>query len=70
MKSLKEIITGDAKFLFYRHKELWYEVNGFKFPVPIDDTGDGTFLAEDKGIFFMRWIKLYIAAIKQKEEEK
>jgi len=32
----------------------------FTFPVPIEDTGDGTFNAEDKAIYFMRYIRKYL----------
>jgi len=47
-----------VRFLYYRDKELWYETeDGFQFPVPINDTGTGTFKAEDKAILFMRWIR-------------
>ena len=53
-----------VKFLHYRQKELWYETEtGFKFPVPIEDTGDGIFLAEDKAMLFMRYINKQIKLI-------
>ena len=35
----------------------------FLFPVPIDDTGDASFLAEDKGILFMRYIRKYLESL-------
>lgn len=51
-----------VNFVSYKQKELWYKTEcGFLFPVPIEDTGDGEFLPEDKAIFFMRWIRKYIA---------
>jgi hypothetical protein len=31
----------------------------FQFPVPISDCGDGQFNAEDKAIYFMRYIRKY-----------
>jgi hypothetical protein len=47
-----------VRFRYYRDKELWYSTEcGFEFPVPIDDTGTGIFLAEDRAILFMRWIR-------------
>ena len=49
-----------AKFIYYTSGDLWYEVQGFKFPVPISDTGDAKFLPEDKAIYFMRWINKYL----------
>jgi hypothetical protein len=40
-----------------------YDSNGwdaiFQFPVPISDCGDGQFNAEDKAIYFMRYIRKY-----------
>lgn len=54
-----------VRFLFYRQKELWYETqDGFKFPVPVEDTGDGIFLPEDKAMLFMRYINKQIKLIK------
>ena len=56
--TIKELIKGKVKFDFYRGGELFYTTeNGFQFRVPISDTGDGIFLAEDKGIYFMRYIR-------------
>ena len=47
----------------------WYENEykgyGFEFPVPINDCGDGTFLAEDKAILFMRYIRKHIAYLEE-----
>lgn len=66
--NVKDMVKDGKKvrFVYYRHNELWYETEcGFKFPVDISDTGDGTFLAEDKAMMFMRYIK---KAIKGAEE--
>lgn len=50
-----------VKFVCYKQNELWYETeNAFAFPVPIADTGDGIFLAEDKAILFMRYIRKHL----------
>ena len=57
---LIELVKGTrVKFKYYRKEDLWYEVQGknFEFPVPIKDVGDATFLAEDKGELFMRYIR-------------
>lgn len=57
-----------VKFTHYAHKELWYETEcGFAFPVPIEDCGDATFLAEDKAMLFMRYIRKHIALIQDKD---
>ena len=55
-----------VKFLHYRQKELWYETeDGFKFPVPIEETGDGIFLSKDKALYFMRYINKQIKIINE-----
>ncbi len=60
-------VNKKVKFSFYRGGELWYKAdNGFEFPVPVDDTGTATFLAEDKSVYFMRWIRKYLDVL-QKE---
>src|SRR5580698_6685952 len=47
-----------VKFVCYRDGELNYITeDGFEFSVPLSDTGTGTFKAEDKAIYFMRWIR-------------
>lgn len=68
MKTLKEIVANDAKvrFQFYRKGELWYITDcSFEFPVPIEDTGDGTFLNEDRAMLFMRYIRKQLEAMKE-----
>ena len=72
MNSIKEMISGGklVHFVRYQKKELWYVTEcGFEFPVPLDDTGDGAFLASDKASFFMRWINAQIKAIKTAQLE-
>jgi hypothetical protein len=57
---LKEMVTGNkvARFTHFRHNQLWYETeNGFRFAVPIEDIGDATFVAEEKAILMMRYIR-------------
>ena len=36
---------------------------GFEFPVPIEDIGDATFLADDKALLFMRYIRKHLETI-------
>ncbi len=67
MKTIKELVKGNkVRFSFYRTGELWYEVVGedFEFPVPIEDTGEATFLAEDKALLFMRYIRKHLEYLK------
>lgn len=64
--SLKDLVKGNVYFVEYRKGNLWYEAGRhsaekpFLFPVPIEDTGDGIFLACDKGMFFMRYIRKHL----------
>ena len=61
----------NVQFSFYREKLLFYRTeDGFEFPVPIDDVGNATFLAEDKAIFFMRWIRKHIDTIEKARMEQ
>jgi hypothetical protein len=62
--NIKEMVAEGRKVRFLRYKlgELWYiTATGFEFPVPITDCGDGTFLAEDRAILFMRYIRKHVA---------
>lgn len=67
MSKVVERVQGSVKFSHFQAGELWYSCfDGWKFPVPIEDTvnaqgGQPRFEAEDKGIIFMRWIRKQIA---------
>jgi hypothetical protein len=68
---LKDLVQPGKKvrFSFYRDKEFWYEhEDGFTFPIALDEVEGpkvrATMLAEDKAIYFMRWMKKYIDAAK------
>jgi len=61
---VKSLVTDGKRVVFARYQgnALWYRCeDGFEFPVPIDDTGDGVFLPEDKALVFMRWIRKHVA---------
>ena len=67
MYNLKDMVKDNKKvyFDFYRQGELWYKTEcGFHFPVPIEDTGTGIFLSEDKALLFMRYIRKHLEKIK------
>ncbi len=51
---LKEDIVANMSDK-YNNTNKWDSI--FTFPVPIEDTGDGQFNAEDKAILFMRYIR-------------
>ena len=56
---LTEMVKNKVvRFSFYRDQVLWYDTeDGFLFPVPLEDTGTAMFKAEDKAIYFMRYIR-------------
>ena len=63
---MKELVKEGKKvrFAFFRGRDLWYRhEDGFEFPVPIDDVGDAVFLAEDRAMLFMRWMKKHAEAV-------
>lgn len=65
MSTLKSLVAGDKRvhFQFYRKGELWYKTDdGFEFVVPVADTGDGVFLASDRAMLFMRYIRKQLEA--------
>ena len=63
---LKEQIKGVVRFQYYRDGALYYKTEaGLLFPVPIDDIGNATFMAEDKALLFMRYIRKQIAFLKE-----
>jgi hypothetical protein len=69
MKTIKELVKGKVKFVRYRKGELYYCTEcGFEFPVPVSDTGDGIFLAEDKALTYMRWIRKQLENIKEGQQ--
>ena len=66
--NIKDLVKDTrVKFLYYRSSELWYEIEGknFRFPVDIHDTGDATFLPEDKALIFMRYIRKQLEELKK-----
>lgn len=70
---LTDVVKGEQKvrFVCLKNKELWYKTDsGFDFPVPLHDTDGAEFLAEDKAIFFMRWIGRRINDLKEAQESQ
>jgi hypothetical protein len=66
MRTLKEMVVNNQKvrFSFYRDGLLWYETAcGFRFPVPISEAGTATFLAEDRALLFMGYIRRQLATL-------
>lgn len=70
---VKEMVKDNKKvrFVHYKDNELWYvtETN-FEFPVPISDADGAMFKAEDKALFFMRWIRSHIKNIEESKKDQ
>lgn len=65
-----EVKDKKVKFKFYRAQHLWYETeSGFEFPVPLEEAGEATFLAEDKAMLFMRYIRKQIQLLSEKKND-
>lgn len=61
---LGEHVKGRTRFEYFRDSALWYRTDtDLLFPVPVSDTNTATFPAEEKSVFFMRWIRKYIAEL-------
>lgn len=72
MYNIKDMVKDNqkAKFTHYKSNELWYQTEtGFKFPVPIEDTGDGIFNLEEKALLLMRYIRKHIKFLEDAEKE-
>jgi hypothetical protein len=68
MTSIKDLVANGRKvrFTHYKSGDLWYVTEcGFAFRVPIADTGEGAFLAEDKALLFVRYIRKHKAMLEQ-----
>lgn len=66
MYNIKEMVANNKRvhFVRYCNNQLWYSTEcGFEFPIPLNDTSEATFLAEDKALLFMRWIRQHIQYI-------
>ena len=49
---------GKVTFVKFFDKELYYKTAfDEEFTVPLEDTKGATFLAEDKAMYFMRWMQ-------------
>ena len=64
MTTLKDHVRGMVNFVHYFDGDLWYctETN-FLFPVPISDIGNAKFMATDRAMLFMRYIRKHMELI-------
>lgn len=71
--NIKEAVRPgkSVRFVHYRDAALWYSTEEvvlpdgttqepLLFPVPITDIGNATFLASDRAILFMRYIRKFL----------
>jgi hypothetical protein len=72
-----DLVKGDKKvrFAYYREREFWYQHDdGLLFPVALSEVDNDsvaskvTLPAEEKAIFFMRWMRKYIELAKKEAE--
>jgi len=73
--NLKDMVSGNklVRFSFYREGQLWYKTEcGFEFPVPTDpnEIGTAVFLAEDKALLFMRYIRKHLDYLNKAKQEQ
>jgi hypothetical protein len=69
--TLKDHVKGHVAFQFYRDGNLWYTTEtGLEFPVPIGDVGSATFLAYDKALLFMRYIRKHLEHVAEAQAAK
>lgn len=58
--NIKEVVQHPVTFSFFRNGMFFYKTfDGQEFGVPLEDIGSATLLNQDKGIFFMRWIRMW-----------
>lgn len=69
MYNVKDMVKDGKKVKFksFRGDKLFYETEcGFVFAVPISDTNEAEYLAEEKAMLFMKYIN---EAVKELNEE-
>ena len=67
---IKDMVKDGKKVRFTRYRQhyLYYQTeDGFEFPVPLSDIGDATFLAEDRAMLFMRYVRKALSASSEKD---
>jgi hypothetical protein len=69
MHNLKDMVSGGklVTFTHYFDGNLWYKTeDNFSFPVPVSDIGTATFMASDRAMLFMRYIRKHLELIGEK----
>ncbi len=84
--NIKEVMHDPCMYLRYESGNLWYQISYtyhsddkayhalFDFPIPVNDTGEGTFGLIEKPVTLMRWLRKHIeylnSVIKEEKEEQ
>ena len=70
MSILEHVSEGQmARFIQFFDNEFWYRTDsGFDFPIPYADAKGATFLATDKAIYFMRWVRKHMTLLENAEK--
>lgn len=70
MRTIKDMVRDNQRLYSFvtLTAALLQTTCGFEFPVPLDDVGNATLLAQDKALLFMRYIRKHIDTIAQAKE--
>lgn len=68
--NIVDLAKSRAVFVRYQDQTLWYRVDEFEFPIPVDDAGGGAFGPTEKGLTLMRWIRKHIEFLKKSIEKQ
>jgi hypothetical protein len=74
--NIKDLVKDrTVSFVYYVDGDLWYTIDlveglpTLEFPVPIKDVGTAAFLAHDKAILFMRYIRKHLENLESWKQE-
>ncbi len=67
---LADLVKGTVKLVRVESYNLWYRhaEHDFEFPVPVSETNGACFLAEEKGLLFMRWIRPHLKMLEEAKQ--
>ncbi len=71
--------SAEVEFVRFEDHILWYRAvyyitdinfNTFDFPVPVEDTAGGVFLARDtRPLYFMRWMRKHLEMLTKAQQD-
>ena len=69
MTKLTELIKGKkAHFVEFHGGNLFYQIDSFKFPVPVDELQGACVSSEENASVFMKWVKRALKEIEENNE--